>query len=96
MQTGNVIGRFLSKLMRNSLPLFQTCGKYIVETAANIGIKMIHYIASGVSPRDALQQSIIDVSDEILDELKREIHRKVTVILTVRKDLKKGLQIRSM
>ena len=78
METGYVIGRFFSKLMRNALPLFQTCGKYIVEKAANIGMKTIHHIASGVSPRDALHQSIIDVIDEILDDVKREIHRKVT------------------
>jgi hypothetical protein len=78
IHTGYGIGRFFGKLMRNALLLFQTCGKFIVEKTANIGMKTIHHIASGVSPRHALQQSILDVSDEILDDVKREIRRKVT------------------
>lgn len=78
MQRGYGLGGFFASLFRRALPVFKSGGEYLARKAAKTGINTIKDIASGVNPRVAVKRRIADVSDEMLDDVKRKIRRKMT------------------
>ena len=78
MQRGYGLGGFFSAMFRRAIPLLKSGGKYLFKKAAKTGISSIRDIASGMEPRTAVKRRIADVSDEMLDDVKRKIRRKMT------------------
>src|SRR5678816_3435191 len=78
MQRGYGLGGFFASLFRRAIPLFKSGGKYLAKKAARTGINTIQDIMGGVDPRSAVKRRIADVSDEMLDDVKRKIRRKMT------------------
>lgn len=78
MQRGYGLGGFFASMFRRALPLFKSGGKYLARKATQTGLSTLRDIANGVSPRTAVKRRIADVSDEMLDDVKRKIRRKMT------------------
>src|SRR5678816_4282506 len=78
LQRGYGLGGFFSKLWRSAMPLFRRGGEYIGKKAIRTGMHTLQDIAAGANPRESLKRRITDVSDEMLDDVKRKIRRKMT------------------
>src|SRR5678815_4354671 len=78
IQRGYGLGVFFAKLWRSALPLFRRGGEYIGEKAIKTGMHTIQDIMAGDNPRTSIKRRIADVSDEMLDDVKRKIRRKMT------------------
>lgn len=78
MQRGYGLGGFFAKLWRSARPLLRRGGEYIGKKAIRTGLHTIQDIAAGNNPRTALKRRIADVSDEMLDDVKRKIRRKMS------------------
>ena len=78
MQRGYGLGGFFAKLMRGALPLLKTGSKYVGEKMLKTGVSTLRDAMEGVNPRTALKRRIADVSDEMLDDVKRKIRRKMS------------------
>lgn len=78
MQRGYGLGGLFSSLFRRAIPLFKSGGKYLAKKAVKTGLNTIHDISSGAQPRTAVKRRLADISDEMLDDVKRKIRRKMT------------------
>lgn len=78
MQRGYGLGGFFASLFRRALPLFKSGSRYLAKKAVKTGLNTLQDVARGENPRVALKRNISDVSDELLDEVKRKIRRKMT------------------
>ena len=78
MQRGYGLGGFFAKLWRSARPLLRKGGEYIGKKAIRTGLHTIQDIAAGNNPRTALKRRVADVSDEMLDDVKRKIRRKMS------------------
>src|SRR5678816_29151 len=78
MQRGYGLGGFFASLFRRAIPLFKSGGKYLAKKAAKTGIDTFQDIMGGVDPRAAVKRRLADTSDEMLDDVKRKIRRKMT------------------
>src|SRR5678816_1160679 len=78
MQRGYGLGGFFASLFRRAIPLFKSGGKYLAKKAARTGIDTFQDIMVGVDPRTAVKRRLADASDEMLDDVKRKIRRKMT------------------
>ena len=78
MQRGYGVGGFFASLFRRALPLFKSGGRYLAKKAVKTGLNTLQDVARGENPRMALKRNISNVSDELLDDVKRKIRRKMT------------------
>lgn len=77
IQKGYGVGGFFASLFRRAIPLFKSGGKYLAKKAVKTGMNTLHDIASGVEPRVAIKRRIADTSDEMLNDVKRKVRRKM-------------------
>ena len=87
-QRGYGLGFFFAKLMRGALPIFKSSGKYLAKKVTKTGVNTLRDVIGGVNPRVAIKRRIADVSDEMLDDVKRKIRRKMTGSGVARKMIK--------
>ena len=78
MQRGYGLGGFFASMFRRAIPLLKSGGKYILKKAARTGMNSMRDIANGIEPRTAVKRRIAEVSDEMLDDVKRKIRQKLT------------------
>src|SRR5678816_3152271 len=77
-QRGYGLGGFFTKLLRSPIPVFRRGGEYLGKKAIRTGLHTMQDIATGANPRASLKRRIAEVSDEMLDDVKRKIRRKMT------------------
>ena len=77
-QRGYGLGGFFTSLMRRAIPLFKSGGRYLTGKAARTGLRTFQDVMAGAEPRMALKRRLAETSDEMFDDIKRKIRRKMT------------------
>lgn len=78
IQRGYGLGSFFASMFRRAIPLFKSGGKYLVKKAAKTSINTLQDVMGGTDPKVALKRRLADTSDEMLNDMKRKIRRKMT------------------
>lgn len=75
---GHGLASFFAKMFRTSLPLLKNGGRYLARQMLSTGLKTVNDIASGKNAKESMKRHLIDASDNMLDNVKLKIRRRMS------------------